>query len=169
MELKRIDNNPFYLPTGEEVVPVEVLHYKMPVLGFRIKNFAYVTDAKTIAPVEKEKLKGLDVLVLNALRIREHISHLNLDEALAFELGEGRGLRRRIELQDRRRLVREPDVAVRVDRERLLARDAVRPGAERGAAVRPARRPARRWVSAARRSATRGGPRRAVPAPVVRR
>tara|TARA_B100001287_G_scaffold57375_1_gene45665 strand:+ start:27618 stop:28385 length:768 start_codon:yes stop_codon:yes gene_type:complete len=64
------------------ITPIEVMHYKLPVLGFRIDNFAYVTDAKTIENKEKNKLKNLDLLVINALRIREHLSHLNLDEAL---------------------------------------------------------------------------------------
>lgn len=67
---------------GVEVIPVRVMHYKMPVLGFRIGNLAYVTDAKTIDDKELDKLKGLDVLVLNALRIQPHISHFNLEEAI---------------------------------------------------------------------------------------
>lgn len=69
---------------GVVFTPIRVLHYKMPVLGFRTGNLAYVTDAKTIAPEEKDKLRGLDVLVLNALRIKPHISHFNLEEALAL-------------------------------------------------------------------------------------
>ena len=69
---------------GVTFTPIRVLHYKMPVLGFRTGNLAYVTDAKTIAPEEKDKLCGLDVLVLNALRIKPHISHFNLEEALAL-------------------------------------------------------------------------------------
>jgi phosphoribosyl 1,2-cyclic phosphate phosphodiesterase len=56
----------------------------MPVMGYRIDDFAYLTDVKTIADEEKDKLKGLDVLVVNALRIEPHPSHLNLDEALAL-------------------------------------------------------------------------------------
>ena len=60
---------------------MEVLHYKLPVLGFRIENFAYVTDAKTIAENEN-KLKNLDLLVLNALRLKKHLSHFNLEEAV---------------------------------------------------------------------------------------
>lgn len=58
------------------------MHYKLPVLGFKIDNFAYVTDAKTIDKKEKLKLKNLDVLILNALRKKEHLSHLNLEEAI---------------------------------------------------------------------------------------
>jgi len=75
--------SPFHL-AGKEVTPIEVTHYKMPVLGYRIDDFAYLTDVKTITSAEKEKLKKLDVLVLNALRIDPHPSHLNLDEALAL-------------------------------------------------------------------------------------
>ena len=75
--------SPFSLG-NKQMVPIEVMHYKMPVLGYRIYNFAYLTDVKTIAPEEKDKLKNLDVLVVNALRIEPHPSHLNLDEALAL-------------------------------------------------------------------------------------
>lgn len=62
--------------------PVRVLHYKLPVLGFRIEKFAYITDANFISTEEKEKLQDLDVLILNALRKEEHISHFTLDQAL---------------------------------------------------------------------------------------
>ena len=67
---------------GKTVTPIEVMHNQWPVLGYRVDNFAYLTDVKTIAPKEREKLKGLDVLVLNALRIDPHPMHLNLEEAL---------------------------------------------------------------------------------------
>ena len=75
--------SPFHL-AEKKVIPIEVTHYKMPVFGYRIDDFAYLTDVKTIASSEKEKLKNLDVLVLNALRIDPHPSHLNLEEALAL-------------------------------------------------------------------------------------
>ena len=84
VNINRIENNAFTLPCGEEITPVEVMHYKMPVLGFRIKDFTYITDAKTVTESELEKVKGSKVLVVNALRKNEHISHFNLDEALAF-------------------------------------------------------------------------------------
>ena len=64
-------------------MPIEGYHYKLQVFGFRFLNFAYLTDMKTIADEELSKLKNLDVLVLNALREEEHISHFNLVEALA--------------------------------------------------------------------------------------
>lgn len=67
---------------GTQFLPVQVMHHKMPVFGFRIGGFSYVTDAKTIAQEELEKLYDSDVLVLNALRIEEHFSHFNLKEAL---------------------------------------------------------------------------------------
>ena len=58
------------------------MHHKLPVLGYRIDNFAYITDAKTIDENEKNKLKNLDLLVLNALRLKKHLSHFNLEEAI---------------------------------------------------------------------------------------
>ena len=67
---------------GIEIIPIDVMHYKLPVKAFRIGNFAYVTDTNYIAPSEMEKLKGLDVLILTALRIEKHISHFNLEEAI---------------------------------------------------------------------------------------
>lgn len=80
--------SPFFID-NTEIIPIEVLHYKLPVLGFRINNMAYITDANFISEKEKEKLLGLDVLVLNALRKNTHISHFNLQEAieLSQELG----------------------------------------------------------------------------------
>lgn len=88
IEVNTIENKPFKVE-GLEINPIEVMHYKLPVLGFRIGDFAYITDAKTISEIEKEKLQGLDVLVLNALQKDPHISHLTLEEAirLSQELG----------------------------------------------------------------------------------
>lgn len=81
VNFKRILNAPFSI-NGLDILPVEVMHAEMPVLGFRIGNFAYVTDCKTIAASEKEKLKNLDILVLNALRDQEHHSHLTFAQAI---------------------------------------------------------------------------------------
>jgi phosphoribosyl 1,2-cyclic phosphate phosphodiesterase len=64
--------------------PIEVMHYRLPVLGFRINDFTYITDAKTISEKEKEKIKGTKILVVNALQKQMHISHLTLDEAIVF-------------------------------------------------------------------------------------
>ena len=72
--------------------PIEVMHHKLPVLGFRIKDFTYITDAKTVSETEKEKIKGSKILVINALQKQNHISHFTLDEAIAFaeEMGAGK-------------------------------------------------------------------------------
>jgi len=64
------------------VLPIEVMHYKMPVLGFRFGDFTYITDANRIEEREKEKIRGSKVLVLNALRNEPHISHFTLQEAI---------------------------------------------------------------------------------------
>ncbi|NNU34668.1 MBL fold metallo-hydrolase [Mucilaginibacter sp. S1162] len=64
--------------------PIEVMHYKLPVLGFRVNDFTYITDAKTVSDQEKEKIKGSKILVINALQKQTHISHFTLDEAIAF-------------------------------------------------------------------------------------
>ena len=77
-----IEKASFFNLGNKKVIPVEVMHYKMPVMGYRIDHFAYLTDVKTIAKEEKDKLRNLDVLVVNALRIEPHPSHLNLEEAL---------------------------------------------------------------------------------------
>ncbi|WP_281613593.1 MBL fold metallo-hydrolase [Flammeovirga sp. SubArs3] len=71
----------FYI--GKTLIdPIQVWHYKLPVMGYRIKNFAYITDANKIDSDQMSKLKNLDVLVINALQRKEHISHYNLEEAL---------------------------------------------------------------------------------------
>ena len=67
-----------------ELLPIEVMHYKLPVKGFRIKDFTYITDAKTVAEEEIAKIKGSKILVINALQKERHISHFTLDEAIAF-------------------------------------------------------------------------------------
>ena len=76
-----ISNESFQLGQ-KEIVPINVYHGKLQVFGFRIEDFAYVTDAKYIADEELEKLKGVRVLILNALRKEEHKTHLNLDQAI---------------------------------------------------------------------------------------
>jgi phosphoribosyl 1,2-cyclic phosphate phosphodiesterase len=67
---------------GTEIIPIRVFHYRLPVLGFRIGNFAYITDANYIPEESKEKLFGVKYLVINALRKEKHISHFNLREAI---------------------------------------------------------------------------------------
>lgn len=77
------NNEPFSI--GDTLVtPINVMHNKVQVFGYRVGDFTYLTDVKTIAPEELEKIKGSKVLVVNALRIEPHISHFNLEEALAF-------------------------------------------------------------------------------------
>jgi phosphoribosyl 1,2-cyclic phosphate phosphodiesterase len=81
LTLHHIDGNNF-LVNGIPVTPLPVLHMKMPVLGFRLGNFSYITDANFIPPETLGKLEGTDTLVLNALQREEHISHFNLEQAL---------------------------------------------------------------------------------------
>lgn len=81
--LHPIDNQLLHVQ-GVEVLPIRVMHFKLPVYGFRIGDFTYITDAKSISAEEKEKIKGSKILVLNALRREEHISHFTLSEAIAL-------------------------------------------------------------------------------------
>ncbi len=81
LNLNTITNEPFMI--GDiPVTPVLVWHLKMPVLGFRFGKFTYITDANRIDESEKEKIRGSEVLVLNALRKQYHISHFTLAEAI---------------------------------------------------------------------------------------
>lgn len=81
--LNPIDIEPFTV--GDiPVQPVLVWHLKMPVLAFRLGKFTYITDANRIEAPEKEKIKGSEVVVLNALRKEKHVSHFSLDEAIAM-------------------------------------------------------------------------------------
>lgn len=84
LELRKISKGEPFLIGGTSIMPLEVLHYKMPVMGFRIGDFAYITDAKTIEPASKLLLKGVQVLVVNALQEEPHISHFTREEAVAF-------------------------------------------------------------------------------------
>ncbi len=79
-----IDKNTSLKIGGKEVVIIEAFHDTLPVLGFRIEGFTYLTDVKTISDEEIEKIKGTKVLVVNALREEAHYSHFNLAEALDF-------------------------------------------------------------------------------------
>jgi phosphoribosyl 1,2-cyclic phosphate phosphodiesterase len=83
LDVHIIENKPFQLQ-GLTVLPVNGFHHKLQVFGFRFKAFAYLTDMKTVDAAEIEKIKNIKVLVVNALRIEPHISHFNLEEALAF-------------------------------------------------------------------------------------
>jgi phosphoribosyl 1,2-cyclic phosphate phosphodiesterase len=81
IDLYDVDDNTIVI--GDLVIePINVMHYRLPVKGYKIGDFAYITDANFIAESEKEKLKNLNVLVLNALRKEPHISHFKFDEAV---------------------------------------------------------------------------------------
>lgn len=83
INLNSITNEAFRV-VDVDILPIEVLHYKLPVFGFRIKHFTYITDANFISEKEKQKIKGSKVLVLNALQKTEHLSHFNLEQAIAL-------------------------------------------------------------------------------------
>jgi phosphoribosyl 1,2-cyclic phosphate phosphodiesterase len=67
-----------------EFIPLEIMHYKLPILGYRIGDFTYITDAKFISKDTIEKIKGTKVLVVNALQIEDHIAHFSYQEAMDF-------------------------------------------------------------------------------------
>ena len=81
--LNPVKDDPF-LVNGVEITPIHVRHLTLPILGYRVGNFAYITDASFISETEMKKLRGLELLVLNALRIKEHYSHFNLAQALGL-------------------------------------------------------------------------------------
>lgn len=83
MRLNTINDFPFAIK-GVQIVPLRVFHYRLPVYGFRIGDFAYITDANYIPEETKEKVFGVKYLVINALRKEKHISHFNLREAVDF-------------------------------------------------------------------------------------
>lgn len=82
LNLHVIDINPFTVQ-GIEIIPVEVIHYKLPIFGYKIENFTYITDASYISNEMKNRIKGTDTLIINALRKEKHISHFTLEESLA--------------------------------------------------------------------------------------
>ncbi len=77
----RIADSPFRI-SDLEIIPIKVMHASMPVLGYRFGDFTYITDAKTIAKEERDKIRGTKILVVNALRPEHHYSHFTIDEAL---------------------------------------------------------------------------------------
>ena len=81
-ELHTVGDAPFSVADGLEVVPIRAMHKDLPILGFRIGPMAYITDANHIDDCELEKLGGVELLVLNALRLEHHFSHFSLPEAL---------------------------------------------------------------------------------------
>jgi len=83
INLNKITNKTFRI-NEIDIIPIRGIHFKLPVLGFRIENLAYITDMNFIENEELNKLYGLDVLVINALRYEKHVSHFNYEEALAI-------------------------------------------------------------------------------------
>ena len=81
LQLHEITNTPFDV-LGVTFTPIDVLHHRLPVFGFRIGNFAYLTDVNHIPEAELAKLQNLDVLILGALQRETHISHFNLQQAI---------------------------------------------------------------------------------------
>lgn len=83
ISLREIDEMPFDLH-NTEIIPIRIWHHKLPILGFRIGAFAYLTDISGIDDKEYEKLQNLDVLVVDALRLKPHFSHFTLEQAISF-------------------------------------------------------------------------------------
>jgi len=81
IKVHNIKNEPFII-NGVELIPIEGLHYKLPVFGYRIKDFVYLTDVSFVSEKEKEKMKGADIIVLDALRKTPHISHFTMEQAV---------------------------------------------------------------------------------------
>ena len=79
-----VSGAPFCLAPGLEVMPVEVIHGRLPVVAYRFNDFAYATDLSEIPPASLEGLRGLDVLVLDCHRLTPHPTHLWLERALAY-------------------------------------------------------------------------------------
>ena len=81
--LNTIINKRFFI-SSIEIIPIRVMHHKLPILGYRIGDLAYITDANFISKKEKEKLYNLEILIINSLQKEEHISHYNLQESLSL-------------------------------------------------------------------------------------
>lgn len=81
INLHTINQEPFTIG-ATDIIPFEVMHYKLPILGYRIGDFTYITDAKTITEQSLDTIKGTKILVLNALQKESHISHLTFNEAI---------------------------------------------------------------------------------------
>lgn len=79
-----ISHHKSFFLDGVEVTPVELLHGRLPILGYRFNDIAYLTDIKTISEIEKKKLSDLDILIVTGLRKEPHATHFNLEEALSF-------------------------------------------------------------------------------------
>ncbi len=82
IQVHEIDNQPFDV-AGVRVLPIDVLHHRLPVFGYRIGDFTYLTDLNFISNAELDKVRGTEILVLDALQRTPHLSHFTLDEAVA--------------------------------------------------------------------------------------
>ncbi|MDE6498132.1 MAG: MBL fold metallo-hydrolase [Muribaculaceae bacterium] len=80
--MERINPEQPFTAAGIRIVPLPVMHFRLPIIGFRIERLAYITDAKTIPDSTFRLMEGVDTLVINALRPEEHLSHMNLEQAL---------------------------------------------------------------------------------------
>ncbi len=78
-----LDGKPFYI-NGEKITPIDAIHGQLQVYGYRIRNMAYLTDVSEVPVSQWDKLMDLDVLIVDALRIKPHPTHFNLDQALEF-------------------------------------------------------------------------------------
>jgi len=83
INLNIINNAPFLL-SSIEIIPIRVMHHKLPILGYRIGDLSYITDANYISFEEKQKIMGSKVLIINSLQREPHISHYNLEQSLAL-------------------------------------------------------------------------------------
>jgi len=81
INLHLIENQPFLID-NVQIIPIQVMHLKLPIFGFRIHDFVYITDANFISEAEKDKMRNAKILVINALRKKSHISHFTLEQAL---------------------------------------------------------------------------------------
>lgn len=84
MELRVIDTNEGFVAGGLTVIPVNGMHYRLPVVGYRIGDIGYITDSNYIENSEIEKLYGVKVFIVNALRYDKHLSHFTVEEAIAI-------------------------------------------------------------------------------------
>ena len=83
LDIHIIDEKPFEI-SGRQIIPIRAMHYKLPILGFRMGGLCYLTDANYIAEEELKKLNGLEIMVINAVRRGKHISHFSLEEAVCL-------------------------------------------------------------------------------------
>ena len=77
----KITNQPFYI-SDLKIVPIRVMHHKLPILGYRMADISYITEASYISDEEKSKLIGSEILIINALQKEKHVSHYNLEQSL---------------------------------------------------------------------------------------